>query len=166
MKSIMFGRQLFRFRALHVAATAMERGSAGDEVVMPGKGFSGWATILSPDALTQEAMDTPTQGQTTEIVDPTRVQVQVVTTSNCLSVVEFRVRLDMVETWFGHDLRAVFDREQLRAWLAVPAGRLVNGDVVFNADPRSRGERIAIGLTEVLAWTLSPKELHQLRELV
>ncbi|HSU36824.1 MAG TPA: hypothetical protein VLJ88_14285 [Propionibacteriaceae bacterium] len=79
---------------------------------------------------------------------------------------EFRVRSEMVEAWFGHRLRAVFDRERLRAWLQVPSGRLIAEDVVFSVDPRSRGDRIAIGLTEVLAWTLSPKELRQLRELV
>ena len=105
-------------------------------------------------------------GRQSEAVDPTRVQIAVVTTSNRLSSVEFRVRLDGVEAWFEEQLRAVFDREWLRTWLVVPSGRLTAGDVVFSVDPRSRGERIAIGLTEVLAWTLSPKELRQLRDLV
>jgi hypothetical protein len=99
-------------------------------------------------------------------VDPTRIRVEVVTASNRAAGVEFRVRPEMVEAWFEQRLRAVFDRERLRAWLKAPSGRLIADDVVFSVDPRSRGDRIAIGLTEVLAWTLSPKELRQLRELV
>jgi hypothetical protein len=168
MKSIMFGRRTFRF-ARRTMPPSLRNGVRRGDAVRRGQGLSGLVTILPTDVPVlpnHQPVDAAAPGEQPAVVDPTRVQVHVVTTSNCLSVVEFRVRLDMVEAWFGHDLRAVFDRERLRAWLVAPAGRLADGDVVFNADPRSRGERIAIGLSEVLAWTLSPKELHQLRELV
>jgi hypothetical protein len=99
-------------------------------------------------------------------VDPSRVQIEAMTTSNRAVEVEFRVRMDTVETWFWEHLVAVFDRERLRAWLAEPSGWIAEGDAVLSVDPRSHGTRVAISLSDVLAWTLSPKEQADLTERV
>ena len=121
----------------------------------PGEG----ATILPPNPPVSDVEYTPAGA----VPDPTRVRVEVVTTSNRAASAEFRFRLDTVEVWFAERLHAVFDRERLRSWLAHPAGWIAEGEVTLSVDPRSRGERIAIDLPDVLTWTLSPKELAALR---
>lgn len=98
-----------------------------------------------------------------ETTDPTRVRVEVVTVSKKAAQAEFRVRLETVEVWYWERLVAVFDREKLRTWLASPWRWVAEGEVVLSVDPRSAGDRIAISLPDVAAWTLSPKELATLR---
>jgi len=156
MRSVLKGRD---------GAGTTDRRSPGSASVNGRRGISGWSTILPVDVPIPPA-DDPVPEPQSVAGDLTRVQVQVVTTSRRTAVVELRVRLDTVEAWFEECLRGVFDRVRLRAWLAAPSGWLGAGDVVFSVDPRSRGERIAISLSEVLAWTLSPEELRGLRERV
>lgn len=105
----------------------------------------------------------PADAPPAEIVDPTRVRVEVLTVSKRAAQAEFRVRLDTAEVWYREHLVAVFDREKLRAWLQSPWRWVAEGEVVLSVDPRSAGDRIAIGLQDVAAWTLSPKELAALR---
>lgn len=100
------------------------------------------------------------------VEDPTRVTVEVVTTSSRALSVEFRVRMDTVEVWSWEHCGAIFDRERLRMWLAAPFRWVAEGEVVLNVDPRSNGDRIALNLPDVAAWTLSPKEFATLRERV
>lgn len=133
-------------------------------------GPSGWSTILpmdvppvSVDVTVTDVAETEAE---TDVVDLTRVRVKVVTTSNKAVFIEFRVRLDTVEAWVWDRLAAVFDRERLRSWLAVPSGWLAEGEVVLSVDPRFEGDQIAIALTDVLTWTLSAEELRELRERV
>jgi hypothetical protein len=90
--------------------------------------------------------------------DPSRVRVVVRTRSNQVVAVEFRLRLDSVETWYRDRLAGIFDRDMLREWLAAPKRPLADGEVVFSVDPRSAGERIAIALPDVPAWTLTLKD--------
>lgn len=115
------------------------------------KGLNGLPTIL------------PTEVPAPQVVDPTRVRVEVITVSNRAAEAEFRVRLDTVEVWYGEHCSAVFDRDRLRAWLQSPWRWVAEGEVVLSVDPRSAGDRIAITLMDVAAWTLSPKELAALR---
>ena len=105
----------------------------------------------------------PTEAPVPEVPDPTRVRVEVVTVSNRSAQAEFRSRLETVEVWYREQLVAVFDRERLRAWLQSPWRWVAEGEVVLSVDPRSAGDRIAISLRDVEAWTLSPKELAALR---
>lgn len=115
----------------------------------------GWPTLLPVDAPEPPMSETTSEA---DVLDPTRVRIEVMTTSNRAVEVEFRVRMDTVEAWFWEHLVAVFDRERLREWLADPSGWLAEGDAVLSVDPRSNGARVAVSLTDVLAWTLSPKE--------
>jgi hypothetical protein len=102
-----------------------------------------------------------------------RVEVQ--TTSGRAAVVDFRVRLDTVDVWSGnHHCAGVFVRETLQRWLADPVGRLVADEVELSLDRAvDRDGRVALtlvdaatNLPDVMAWTLSPRELLDLRKRV
>jgi hypothetical protein len=106
--------------------------------------------------------------------DETRCRVEVQTTSGRAAAVDFRVRLDTVDAWRGNHCAGVFVRETLERWLADPVGRLVADEVELSLDRAvDRDGRVALtlvdaatNLPEVLAWTLSPGELLDLRKRV
>jgi hypothetical protein len=124
-----------------------------------------WATILPTEAWMASAARQQANSPI-DAGDPTRVRVEVVTNSDCPAFIEFRVRLDTVEAWFWERLAAIFDREQMRTWLAEASGWLMDGEVEFAVDPRPSGDRITVALPDVPVWTLSPQELRALRDLL
>ena len=81
------------------------------------------------------------------------------------AAVGFQVRRDTVEVWHLDRMRAVFDRDYLRGWLANPFEPLGIDDVTLTFDRSvDRDGRVAITLPDVRAWTLSPVELANLRD--
>ena len=71
-----------------------------------------------------------------------------------------------IEVWCRDHCCGAFDREEMRSWLADPGRPLSTGEVTLSLDPRSGGERIAISLDDVMAWTISTTELATVRKLV
>lgn len=100
---------------------------------------------------------------------PDRLSLEVVTGSGRAALIDIRVRLDLVEVWSnGEHCCGVVDRDVLRAWLiAQPRTSLCFDEVVISTDHSLdiRG-RIAISLTDVHAWTLSPHEQEKLLQRV
>lgn len=94
------------------------------------------------------------------------VRIEVVTTGGRAAGVQFRIDPAVVTVWSREQCCAIFGRERLRCWLAHPRRWIAEGQVVLNVDPRSDGERIAISLPDVIAWTLSPKETAALTTAV
>jgi len=96
-----------------------------------------------------------------------RFQVEVATTSGRAAMVAFRVLDDRVEVWHQDRCAAVFQRDDLRAWLREPVGRLSMDDVQLTLDRTVdvRG-RVALTLPDVSAWTLFPTTLSYLEVLV
>jgi hypothetical protein len=101
-----------------------------------------------------------------EEVDVTGVRVEVITTSGCAQAVELRIQPDLIEVWCRDHCCGAFDRQKMRSWLADPGRPLTTGEVTLSQDPRSGGERIAISLDDVMAWTISPADLATVRRLV
>jgi len=99
--------------------------------------------------------------------DRTRCYVEVVTTSGRAAAVEFRIRMDTVEVWHHDHCSGVFDREELRSWLAHPFKPLVVDEVAFSLDRMvDHNGRVALSLPDVMAWTLSPLTLANLQDRV
>lgn len=83
--------------------------------------------------------------------------MEIVTISGRAASVEFRVADAVVEIWHHEKSCAVFDRDDLRSWLADPGQRLRTGSVEFCVDRTvDRTGRVALSLADVNAWTLSP----------
>jgi hypothetical protein len=101
-----------------------------------------------------------------EAADVTGIRVEVITTSGCAQAVELRIQLDLIEVWCRDHCCGAFDRQEMRSWLAAPGRPLTTGEVTLSLDPRSGGERVAISLDDVMAWTISPTELATVRKLV
>jgi hypothetical protein len=94
----------------------------------------------------------------------TRMRVPVVTTSGRTTAVEFRVGFDAVEVWHWNRRCAVFDRWKLGQWLALPGAPMVGDQAALSVDRMvDRDGRVALNLPDVLAWTLAPGELAELR---
>jgi hypothetical protein len=95
----------------------------------------------------------------------TRLRVHVVTTSGRATAVEFRVRFDAVEVWHWNHRCAVFNRWKLGQWLALPGAPMVVDQTALSLDRMvDRDGRVALSLPDVLAWTLAPTELADLRQ--
>ena len=101
-----------------------------------------------------------------EMVDVAGIRVEVITTSGNMQEVELRIQLGYIEVWCRDHCCGAFDREEMRSWLADPGRPLSTGEVTLSLDPRSGGERIAISLDDVMAWTISTTELATVRKLV
>jgi hypothetical protein len=79
------------------------------------------------------------------------------------AAVEVAIRLDTVEIWSGQRCRAVFDREVLRDWLALPKGVLAVDDVMWT----SAGERVEVTIDALVPWRpLEPDVLADLRRRI
>ena len=98
--------------------------------------------------------------------DPTSIVVEVVTTTGRTGSVVLRLGSDTVEVWFRERCCGVFDRQEMRSWLSGGRRLLSADEVTLSLDPRSGGERVAISLEDVIAWTISPIELTTVRERV
>jgi hypothetical protein len=131
-------------------------------------GLSG--SVGRPEGIDRSAQWSPdgsaSEGSGDADVGSPRVWVEVVTTTTRSVAIEFRIQSGTIEVWYRNQCSAIFDRARMRAWLAHPVRWLAEGEVVFSVDPRSDGERIAVNLPDVLAWTLSPKEQLRLTERV
>jgi len=102
-----------------------------------------------------------------EILDPTRIWIEVVTLSGRAASVEFRFLKNTVEVWHAERRSGVFDRTELRIWLAEPFSALTVDEVSLTLDLAvDRLGRVAITLPDVRAWTLSPVELDNLRDQI
>lgn len=89
--------------------------------------------------------------------------LEVVTVNGRAAAVEVRLRLATVEIWHHRALTATFDRAVFRKWLGDPSSPLASDGAVFSLDRTVDAHgRIALGLPDVLAWALSPTELHTL----
>jgi hypothetical protein len=111
-------------------------------------------------------LDLPEQ-ESPEVLDPSRLWVEIVTTSGRAAAVEFKFRMETVEVWCANHSRGILDRAELRWWLADPVSELVVDEVTFTPiRRRDHFDAIAITLPEVQAWALSPVELVNLRERV
>jgi hypothetical protein len=96
-----------------------------------------------------------------------RLRVGVVTMSGRPAEVEFRVHSGAVEVWHWNQRCAVFDRWKLGRWLAGPGTPLVCDRAALSVDRMvDRNGRIALSLPDVMAWTLAPKQLTDLKNLV
>jgi hypothetical protein len=98
--------------------------------------------------------------------EATGIVVEVVTRSGYAEPVSLRLQPDTVEVWFRGSCCGVFDRAEMRSWLAGGRSRLSAEQVTWSLDPRSDGERVAISLDDVIAWTISPAELVLVRARV
>jgi hypothetical protein len=95
------------------------------------------------------------------------LRVDVVTTSGRPAEVEFRVGSDAVEVWHWNQRCAVFDRWKLGRWLARPSTPLVADRASLSLDRMvDRNGRVALSLPDVLAWTLAPAQLADLKNLL
>jgi hypothetical protein len=102
-----------------------------------------------------------------DATDPTRFSVEVLTLSGRAAAVEFRFRMDSVEVWHSEHCCGVFDRKELRLWLADPFSAFVVDEVTFTLDRAVDNlGRVAITLPDVRAWTLSPVDLINLKDRV
>jgi hypothetical protein len=92
-----------------------------------------------------------------------RVPVELLTASGCNVRIEFRIRRDTVELWHHEHLAAAFDRAVLSAWLHDPADDLVVDEARLHVDWQvDVFGRVAVTLSDVDAWTISPAELDLL----
>jgi hypothetical protein len=90
--------------------------------------------------------------------------MEVVTGSGRTIAVEFRLRLETVEVWSQEHCNAVMDRDLLRQWLSDPGKPLVVDEVALSVDRMvDHDGRVALSLPDVMAWTLSPDVLANLR---
>jgi hypothetical protein len=109
-------------------------------------------------------LDLPGQ-ELPEVLDPSRLWLEVVTISGRAAAVEFKLRMETVEVWCANHCLAILDRAELRRWLTDPVSELVVDELTFTP---MRGlehhDAIAITLPEVQAWPLSPVELVNLRK--
>jgi hypothetical protein len=65
--------------------------------------------------------------------------------------------MDTVEVWHHDHCSGVFDREELRSWLAHPFKPLVVDEVSFSLDRMVDNEGlVSLSLPDVMAWTRSP----------
>jgi hypothetical protein len=62
---------------------------------------------------------------------PPRLHVTVVDTAARATVLEIKVKRDVVEWWLGRRCLAVFDKEQLREWVQQRASQIVSGEIAL-----------------------------------
>lgn len=96
-----------------------------------------------------------------------RFEMEVVTASGRAAPVRFQTRPNTVEVWLRDRRCAVLNRKVLRAWLAEPDAQLAVDEVTFSLDRMvDTLGRVAVSLPGVLAWTLAPTALAELRKRV
>jgi hypothetical protein len=89
-----------------------------------------------------------------------RLEILVVTDLGRQDVVSVTFRRDSVEMWAGRRSRGVFDRDELRAWLARPDGSISTDDVRLKVVPA----HVALNVSDVLSsWALDDRVLRDLR---
>jgi hypothetical protein len=92
-----------------------------------------------------------------------RLEILVVNDLGREDVVSVTFRLDTVELWTDRRSRGVFDRDELRGWLAEPAGSIRTDDVGLSVVPA----RVALDVDDVVsAWALDEDVLRDLRTRV
>ena len=92
-----------------------------------------------------------------------RLEILVVNDLGCEDVVSVTFRRDTVEVWADGRSRGVFEREELRAWLAEPAGSIRTDDVGLSVLPA----RVALDVGDMVSsWALAPGVLRDLRTRV
>jgi hypothetical protein len=92
-----------------------------------------------------------------------RLEILVVNDLGRENVVSVTFRRDTVEMWAHRRSLGVFDRDELRAWLMRPAGRIRTDDVGLSVIPA----RVTLDVDGVLSpWTLEEPVLRDLRTRV
>jgi hypothetical protein len=62
---------------------------------------------------------------------PPRLHVTVVDSAARVTVLEIKVKRDVVEWWLGRRCLAVFDKEQLREWVQQRVSQIVSGELAL-----------------------------------
>lgn len=100
--------------------------------------------------------------------DQAWVEVEAIQASGSAMMIRFHMRSDLVEVWANDRNLAVFDREALRAWLNEQAPEVLTVDDVTMSVDRSvdRDGRVAVTVSDVDRWTLSPSDQARLLDRV
>jgi hypothetical protein len=76
---------------------------------------------------------------------------------------ECRVRLDLVELWFGDRCQAVMDRDRFREWMDDNRGQYVVDDVMWTAED---GAPVMLAIRDCGSWVIAPDLMAALRDRV
>jgi hypothetical protein len=114
---------------------------------------------------TDGSPSTPRHGS---VLDVAGIAFEVVTSSGRAAAVRLRIVNADVEVIHHGRRCGVFGRKELMAWInELPKRPLVADDVAWSVDRWvDRNGRVAISLPDVMAWTLSPDSLTELRILL
>jgi hypothetical protein len=92
-----------------------------------------------------------------------RVAIEALDGAGRAVAIDVSITYDSVEVWAGDWRCAVFDRALLRAWLALPYGFLVIGDITWGSTETG----VAITVDHLVPWwDLSPADLERLRHWI
>jgi hypothetical protein len=78
-----------------------------------------------------------------------------------LDILEVAIHQDVVECWLTDRCRGIFDRENLRQWLATPSGMLSGDEMSWS---RTEHGEVAVSIDGAVArWPLADHVLVDLR---
>jgi hypothetical protein len=97
-----------------------------------------------------------------QVVDETRIDMQLVPVEGEAIPAQWRLRRDTVEVWVGSRLAAVLDRDVLAAWLLSPSAEMIVDDIILSTDVYRRLTLTVPGTS----WLLPPAVEQWLRDKV